>query len=368
MRGRKAAQTNFVCFVNVESRIPEGHPIRKVKKLIGEVFERLDPEFEDLYAQSGRASIPPERLLAAKVLMALYTVRSDRQFCERLQYDLLFQWFLDLNPDEKTFDASTFSKNQERLLEHHVSELFFAAVVDIAREEGWVSNEHFSADGTLIEAWASMKSFRPKDDQQSPGSGNGWMDFKGEKRSNETHQSTTDPEANLLKKGKGREAKLCFGAHAIMENRNGLCVHIVAHPSEGVTEGEAGLDQIEDLRTRGFGIRTVGGDKGYHTDQFVRGCREGGIKPHVAEVSGRKVEGLDGRTTNSKGYAKSLVIRRRIEELFGWMKTVGGLRKSRYRGVERTNMAVQFCAAASNLLRMAKLAVSGPPVTEVVGA
>lgn len=365
MRGRKAAQTNFVSFVNVENRIPESHPIRKVKRMIGEVFRRLDAEFEDLYSTTGRSSIPPERLLAAKVLMALYSIRSDRQFCERLCYDLLFQWFLDLNPDEETFDASTFSKNQERLLKHRVSDIFFASVVDIAREEGWVSNEHFSADGTLIESWASMKSFRPKDDQQGPGSGNAWMDFKGEKRCNDTHQSTTDPEAKLLKKGKGREAKLCFGAHAIMENRNGLCVHITAHPSVGTTEGEVGLDQIDDLKERGFKVCTMGADKGYHTDAFVGGCRDRGIKPHVAQVSGRKVDGLDGRTTESKGYSKSQVIRRRIEELFGWMKTVGALRKSRYRGVERTNMAVQFCAAASNLLRMAKLAVSGPPATEV---
>lgn len=365
MRGRKAAQTNFICLVNVEDRIPKGHPIREVKKMIGEVFRRLDPEFEDLYSQQGRASIPPERLLGAKVLMALYSVRSDRQFCERLKYDLLFQWFLDLNPDEKTFDASTFSKNQERLLEHHVSDLFFAAVVEIAREKKWVSNEHFSADGTLIEAWASMKSFRPKDDQEGPGGGNAWMNFQGEKRSNDTHQSTTDPEAKLLKKGKGREARLCFGAHAIMENRNGLCVHIAAHSAVGKSEAEMALEQIDDLQQRGFAVKTVGADKGYHSQKFVGGCRERGVKPHVAQMKDRKVRGLDGRSTRSKGYATSQVIRRRVEEIYGWMKTIGGMRKSRYRGVERTHMAVQFCAAASNLLRMAKLAVSGPPAVEV---
>ena len=365
MRGRKAAQTNFLCLVNVEDRIPKGHPIREVKRMISEVFRRLDPQFEELYARDGRASIPPERLLGAKVLMALYSMRSDRQFCERLRYDLLFQWFLDLNPDEGSFDASTFSKNQERLLQHHVSDLFFASVVEIAREKQWVSNEHFSADGTLIEAWASMKSFRPKDDQQGPGGGNAWMNFAGEKRSNDTHQSTTDAEAKLLKKGKGREAKLCFGAHAIMENRHGLCVHIAAHPSVGTTEAEMALEQIDELYERGFEVNTMGADKGYHSEKFVRGCRERGIKPHVAQVEGRKVEGLDGRTAKSKGYATSQVIRRRIEELFGWMKTVGGMRKSRYRGVERTHMAVQFCASASNLLRMAKLATISPPGAEV---
>ena len=365
MRGRKAAQTNFVCLVNVENRIPEKHPIREVKKMLSEVFRRLDPEFEDLYASTGRASIPPERLLGAKVLMALYSVRSDRQFCERLQYDLLFQWFLDLNPDEATFDASTFSKNQERLLQHQVSEIFFAAVVEIAREKKWVSNEHFSADGTLIEAWASMKSFRSKDDPQGPGSGNSWKNFRGEKRSNDTHQSTTDPQAKLLKKSKGQEAKLCFGAHAIMENRNGLCVSIAAHLAVGRTEAEMALEQIDALQEQGFAVRTMGADKGYHSEKFVSGCRERGVIPHVAQVDGRKVEGLDERTTRTQGYAISLVARRKIEELFGWMKTIGGVRKSRYRGVERTHMAVQICAATSNLLRMAKLALSDPPPAEV---
>src|SRR5271163_768816 len=226
MRGRHTAQTSLITLLDVESRIPELHPIREIKKLIRTVFKNLDSHFDDLYAENGRASIPPERLLAAKVLMALYSVRSERQFCERLRYDLLFQWFLDINPDEcdALFDASVFSKNQVRLLSQATADIFFAAVVEIARERDWVSNEHFSVDGTLIEAWASLKSFRPKDDQQGPGSGNSWQNFHGEKRSNETHQSTTDAEAKLLRKGAGKEAKLCFAAHAAMENRHGLCV------------------------------------------------------------------------------------------------------------------------------------------------
>jgi len=354
-----------MCLLNVEDRIPKTHPIREVKRLVGEVFWRLDEEFEDLYSEAGRPSIPPERLLGSKVLMALYSMRSDRQFCERLKYDLLFQWFLELNPDERTFDASTFSKNQERLLAHNASDVFFAAVVELAKEHGWISNEHFSADGTLIEAWASMKSFRPKDEDGGPGDGNSWQDFHGQKRSNQTHQSRTDPEAKLLKKGKGKEARLCFGAHAIMENRHGLCVQIAAHPAVGTTEVEMGVEQIDALREQGYRIATVGADKNYHTREFVSGCRERAIKPHVAEVKGREVEGLDGRTTGSKGYRTSEVIRRRIEQLFGWMKTTGAMRKSRYRGVERTHMAVQFCAAASNLLRMAKLAMSQSPPVEV---
>lgn len=367
MRGRKTAQTNFISLINIEERIPQAHPIREVKKMVGEIFRRLDDHFDDIYAENGRRSIPPERLLGAKVLMALYTVRSERQLCERLQYDLLFQWFLDINPDEPDalFDASTFSKNQERLLAHATTDQFFVSVVEVARERGWVSNEHFSVDGTLIGAWASMKSFRPKNDQQGPGSGNCWQDFHGEKRSNETHQSTTDPEAKLLKKGRGKEAQLCFAAHAVMENRFGLCIDLRVTPSVGVTESEVAASQIQELLDRDFGPATIGADKGYHTREFVSEARVVGVSPHVAEVSNRQVKGLDKRTTCSKGYETSQRIRKRIEEIFGWMKTVGGFRKTRYRGVERTHGCGQMVAAAFNLVRMAKLAMSSPPPVEV---
>ena len=357
MRGRKPAQTTFVSLVNVEDRIPAGHPIREVKRLVNEVFREMNSHFEGLYCNWGRTSIPPERLLGAKVLMALYTVRSDRQFCERLRYDLLFQWFLDINPDEPDalFDASSFSKNQGRLLGDATADRFFALVVELARSRGWVSNEHFSVDGTLIEAWASLKSFRPKDESQGPGAGNAWVDFKGEKRSNDTHQSTTDPEAKLVRKSAGKEARLSFAAHAAMENRHGLCVHLEVTPAVGVTEGDAALAQLKQLRERGFNPKTVGADKGYHTGAFVGGCREEGISPHTAEVKGRSTEGLDGRTTGSPGYQTSQRIRKRIEEIFGWMKTTGGFRKSRYRGVERTHGLAQWVGASYNLVRMAKL-------------
>jgi transposase len=367
MRGRKTAQTNFLTLINIEERIPRTHPIREVKRMVGEVFRRLDDHFEDLYADKGRDSIPPERLLGAKVLMALYSVRSERLFCERLQYDLLFQWFLDINPDEvqALFDPSSFSKNQERLLGHATADLFFAAVVEIAQERQWVSNEHFSVDGTLIEAWASLKSFRPKDDQQGPGAGNSWQNFHGEKRSNQTHQSTTDEEARLLRKGPGKEAKLCFAAHAAMENRHGLCVDLQVTASVGVTEPETALTQIKNLAAWGFAPKSTGADKGYHTKDFVQGCREMGVAPHVAEVSERQVAGLDARTTKAKAYQTSQRIRKRIEEIFGWMKTTGGLRKTRYRGVERTHGCAQIVAATYNLLRMAKLAAEGPPLQEV---
>lgn len=373
MRGRHTVQTSLITLLDVESRIPKTHPIREVKRLVHQVFRELDSHFDDLYAEKGRASIPPERLLGAKVLMALYSVRSDRQFCERLRYDLLFQWFLDINPDEPEaiFDASTFSKNQTRLLGHATTEVFFAQVVELARAGRWVSNEHFSADGTLIEAWASMKSFRPKDEPpQGPGAGNPWQDFHGEKRSNQTHQSTTDPEAKLLRKGAGKEAKLCFAGHAVMENRHGLCVHFQVTPAVGVTESATALAQLQELQEREFRPTTVGADKGYHSAEFVQGCREAGIAPHVAQVKGRQVAGFDGRS-KKQGYQTSQRIRKRIEEIFGWMKTTGGLRKTRYGGVERTNACAQMVAATYNLLRLAKLglqALTEPPPPTVAGA
>ncbi len=367
MRGRHTAQTTLLTLLDIESRIPKEHPIREVKRLVRTVFAELDSHFDDLYADKGRASIPPERLLGSRVLTALYSVRSDRQFCERLRYDLLFQWFLDINPDEPAalFDASTFSKNQERLLGHATADVFFAQVVEVARTRGWLSNEHFSVDGTLIEAWASLKSFRPKEEPpQGPGAGNGWQDFHGQKRSNATHQSTTDPEARLLRKGAGKEAKLCFGGHAAMENRSGLCVHFEVTPAVGVTESQTALGQIQQLAERGFEPQSVGADKGYHQSEFVQGCRAAGVTPHVAEIKGRKVPGFDGRT-KKQGYQASQRVRKRIEEIFGWMKTTGGLRKTRYRGVERTHACAQMVVATYNLLRLAKLAaqtaLASPP-------
>src|SRR5690625_1338517 len=304
MRGKATKQTDLLTLINLEDRIPAKHPIRRIKAMVDEILSGMNDCFDEMYERLGRASVPPERLLKSKVLMALYSVRSDRQFCERLNYDLLFQWFLDMNPSESSFHPTTFTKNMERLLEHQVSDLFFSEVVELARRHNWVSNEHFSVDGTLIEAWASMKSFRPKDEPDQ-GDSNGWSNFKGQKRSNDTHESRTDPEARLLKKGKGKEAKLCFAAHAAMENRNGLCVLMEVRPAVGVTEAEEALDQMDELRNRGFEPKSVGADKGYHTKNFVRGCRERGIAPHVAAHPDRKTPGLDGRTRRSRGYQAS---------------------------------------------------------------
>lgn len=322
-----------------------------------------------MYASVGRPSIPPERLLKAKVLQALYTVRSDRQLCERLHYDLLYQWFLDMNPTDPAFDASTFSKNMDRLLSHHVAELFFAEVVDLARRHGWVSDEHFSVDGTLIEAWASTKSFRPKDEDDSD-SGGGFKDFKGESRSNETHESKTDAEAKLLKKSKGAAAKLCFTAHAVVENRNGLCVHMQVTQSvgEGCSEPDVASDQLDELTMRGFDPKTVGAEKGYHRKQFVSECCDRKIKPHVARIKGRKTPGLDGRTERGKNYKISQRIRKRAENIFGWNKTTGNFRKTRYRGVAKNHHAAQFVTAACNLVRMARLMINSPPTQNAAAA
>jgi transposase len=361
MRGRKQAQRQFLAVVDLNARIPERHPIREIKRLSDEVFGRLAPRFETMYSQIGRPSIPPERLLGARLLAALFSVPSDRAFCERLRYDLLFQWFLDLELEEEPFDASSFSKNQQRLLEHQVADEFFAEVVGLLRARNLLSEEHFSVDGTLIEAWASLKSFRSKDEGgPGPKDGNGWGDFTGATRSNDTHASTTDPEAKLLKKGAGKEAKLCFTGHAVMENRHGFCVSFEVTPSIGVTESQMALEQLKHLEANGFKPTSVGADKGYHNQGLVAGCQGQAIKAHVARVQGRKTPGLDGRTVRGKGYQMSQTLRKRTEQIFGWMKTVGGMRRSRYRGAERTDAACKWVVSALNLLRLAKLSMAPP--------
>lgn len=357
MRGQRPSQTGFVSLINVESLIPASHPIRAIKRMCDQVLATMSGHFDEIYAANGAPSIPPETLLKGKVLQALFTVRSDRQLCARLQTDLMFRWFVDLPLDESVFDASTYSKNQDRLLRHEVADLFFAEIVVLARQHGWVSNDHFSVDGTLIESWASVKSFRPKGDDQGPGGGNGWTDFKGQKRSNDTHASRTDPEAKLVRKGNGKEARLCFTGHATMENRHGLCVLFDVRPSVGAPESSVAVDQLVELRNRGLRPKTIGGDKGYHTNEFVRGARELGVVPHPARKDGQKTL----RVLLTAAHAASQRVRKRIEEIFGWAKTTGCFRKSRYRGVDRTHAQGQYVVATWNLVRMAKLMVSGPP-------
>ena len=370
MRGRRQPQRELTYLIDLESMVGPKHPIREVKRMCEEVLKEMDPLFNEMYSEYGRMSIPPERLLMSWVLMALFSVRSCRLFAEQLKYNMLFKWFLDMNPDEIQFDASTFSKNMERFQKHRVSETFFIEVVYLADRHKWISHEHFSVDGTLIESWASMKSFRPKDEEPPPrGKGrNGWEDFKDQKRSNDTHASTTDPESKLVRKSKGKEAKLSFRGHSVIENRNGLLVHFTVRPAVGedCTEAEVADGQLDEITQRGLNPKTVGGDKGYHTKEFVKNCRDRGTVPHVAEQKGRKTPapGLDKRTTGSEAYKTSQRIRKRVEEPFGWMKTVGLFRKSRWIGVERTDFVGQFIAASCNLIHMAKLTTtntSDPP-------
>jgi transposase len=307
-----------------------------------------------MYATSGRDSVPPERLLKASVLMALYSVRSERMFCEQLGYNLLFRWFLDMDMAEPPFDASTFSKNRARMLAHDVANRFFAEVVGLAKANRLMSDEHFTVDGTLIESWASLKSFKKKggDDQGPPDDpGNPTVNFRGEKRSNETHESTTDPEAKLARKGDGKEAKLCFSAHALMENRHGLLADFRVDSADGRAERRNALQMMDDSKLHERHV-TLGGDKGYDDRGFVDGCRQRKVTPHVAQ---KKRSAIDERVTRHPGYAISQRVRKRIEETFGWMKTIGGFRRTRFRGLERTALAGVFVAAAYNLLRMSRL-------------
>ena len=358
MRGNKEIQVTMLSSVTADQLVPADHPIRLIKPIVDNALRELSPVFSRMYAETGRPSIPPEHLLKACLLIALYSVRSERQFCERLQYDLLFKWFLDLNITDPAFDASSFSKNKERLLEHEVAREFLTVVLGEARRRRLLSEDHFTVDGTLLEAWASLKSFHPKDGGDgTPGAGekNPSVDFHGEKRTNDTHQSTTDPEARLARKGRGKEARLCFSGHVLMENRNGLVVDVALTQATGTAERETALDMLEEVR-RPHRV-TVGADKGYDTQDFVTRCRSMKITPHVAR---RQTSKVDGRTTRHAGYQVSQRIRKRVEEIFGWVKTVGGGRKLRYKGIERNRLWWEFTAAAYNLLRMARIALNAP--------
>ena len=365
MRGTITAQPDFLTVINLNQCVPANHPLRAIKAHVDAVLKKLSPLFNELYAADGAPSIPPEQLLKARVLTALYSVRSERIFCEQLGYNLLWLWFLDREFGDGSFDHSVFAKNDDRVLSADVAKLFFSEVYDLSRQGGWTSDEHFTADGTLIEAWASLKSFVRKDgadeskiqSAKDADPGNPTVDFRGEKRGNATHQSTTDAASVLYRKANGVTAKLCFGAHALMENRNGLCADFTLHNPITAGEPAVALQQV-DAHTElhaGVNVKTVGADKGYHQKDFVQGCRERGIAPHVACKANVQVAGLDGRTTAQKSYAVSLKIRKRVEEIFGWIKTVGGFRRSRYRGLERTQAWGYFVASTYNLLRLARL-------------
>jgi transposase len=359
MRGLDRKQGSMLMLLSPESRVPTAHPLRAIKKLADAALVELSPTFDAMYSGVGRPSIPPERLLKATLLMAFYTLRSERQFCEQLDYNLLFRWFLDMDMDEEGFDPTVFTKNRERLLAHDVASKFFQQVVTQAKAARLISSEHFTVDGTLIEAWASLKSFKPKSQKgRKPppdDPGNPTVNFHGEKRSNETHASTTDPEAKLARKSDGTTAKLSFAAHSLMENRNGLLVDFRVTEANGKAERSAALAMIQESLVGSRPI-TVGGDKGYDTFEFVDDCRSMNVTPHVASNTGRRGgSAIDTRTTRHAGYAISQRLRKRVEEIFGWMKTVGGFRRTRYKGIARTQLAGHMVAAAYNLVRMAKL-------------
>jgi transposase len=354
MRGTQTKQSSMVCLISPESRVPKEHPLRRIKQIADEALSQLDGVFEAMYCATGRPSVPPERLLKSMLLMGLYSVRSDRQLCEQLDYNLLFRWFLDMDMVEDSFDASTFSHNRERLMRHDVTAQLFSAVVEQAQRAALMSREHFSVDGTLIEAWASMKSFRPKDGSEDDQDSNGWVDFRGKSRTNDTHHSCTDPEAKLLRKGRGKEAKLCFSAHALMENRNGLLMDLRIADASPKSEPDMAVRMMDETIVGTHRI-TVGADRGYNTKAFVRQARQLGATPHVAQYrNGRGV--VDGRTTRHRGYRSSLRVRLRIEQIFGWLKTTGHLRKTRFKGKRRTQMFAYTAATAYNLIPIAKLA------------
>ncbi len=317
MRGRRNPQITMLAFIDLEERVPSAHPLRTIKRLADEALADLSSTFDAMYAEDGRPSIPPERLLKASLLIALYSVRSERAFCEELEYNLLFRWFLDMDPIEPSFDPTVFTKNRERLLKHEVGQQLFDEVVGRAHERGLLSDEHFTVDGTLIEAAASLKSFRRRDaapsDEPPDDPGNPTVDFHGEKRSNATHRSTTDPEARLFRKGKGKEAKLSFLGHALMENRHGLLVDFQTTEANGTAEREATPKLLREARERRFRPKTLGGDKNYDTRGCVADIRACGVTPHVAQNTSGRRSAIDGRTTRHPGYAVSQRIRKRVE-------------------------------------------------------
>jgi len=345
--------------VVVEELIPRDHPIRIIKKIADEALRRLEPDLEALYADVGRPSVPPEMLLKAQLLISLYSVRSERLFCERLKYDFLFRWFLDLGGVKAVFDATTFTKNRRRLVDADIPRKFFEAVVEQASERRLLSDEHFTVDGTLIEANASLKSFRRKDGGKGPGgtSGGGGrnaeVDFKGEKRRNDTHSSTTDPDAKLYRKGSSQAAELYFMAHAFMENRSGLCVDAEVTKADGFAEREAAVKMAS--RRSGEKRITVAADKGYDTKDYVARLRQLNATPHVAQNTSNRSSAIDGRTTRHVGYGISQILRKRVEEIFGWGKSVGGLARSRLRGLARVTSQVLSTLTAYNLVRLARL-------------
>jgi transposase len=336
-------------YVSDEDRIPQDHPLRAMSEVVNSILREMSPHFASLYADSGRASVPPERLLRALLLQMFYSIRSERMLVEQLQYNILFRWFVGLHMDEPVWHPTTFTKNRERLLEGDTAREFFDRVIAHARKKRLMSDEHFTVDGTLIEAWAGQKSFRPKDGPPGgPAGKNPDVDFSQAPRRNDTHASTTDPDARLYRKSKAQEARLCYSGHVLMENRNGLVADVRLTTATGTAEREAALEMAASITTPRQ--VTLGGDKGYDVSSFTQGLRDLRITPHIASRS--QHSSIDRRTTRHDGYEISQRKRKRVEEIFGWMKTVGGFRKTRHRGRERVNWMFTLTAAAFNLTRI----------------
>lgn len=357
MRGDDRQPGAMFSYVSIEDRIPQDHPLRVMRTLVDAVLRDMSPRFTLMYARTGRPSIPPEKLLRAQLLQILYTIRSERLLMEQLDYNLLFRWFVGLTMDDPVWDATVFTKNRDRLLAGDVARAFLEHVVADAHARHLLSSEHFSVDGTLIEAWASLKSFQRKDGIAGPppdDPGNPTVDFHGERRSNATHASTTDPEARLFRKGKGHESKLCHQGHVLMENRHGLVVDGMVTPPAGTAEREAAVEMLG--RVPKDGRLTLGADKGYDTQEFVDVLREMVVTPHVTQNTTNRASAIDERTTRHPGYALSQRARMRIEEIFGWLKTIALLRKTRHRGTARVEWMFVFALAAYNLVRMRNLA------------
>lgn len=361
MRGTDHQQSHIFSYLSPEQRVRQDHPLRAIRAMVDEVLRSLSPQFDRMYASEGRPSIAPEKLLRAQLLQMLYSIRSERLLMEEIDYSMLFRWFVGLNLDEEVWDATTFTKNRDRLLEAEVAKRFLRRVVEQARQKGLTSDEHFTVDGTLLEAWASVKSFRPKDGQQRPPDdpGNPTVNFRGERRSNETHESKTDPEAKLARKGDGKEAKLSYSGNLLVENRNGLIVNAMAWEASGTAERDTALLMLEQVP--GDRRVTVGGDKGFDTKEFVRECRHMNVTPHVAQNHGRSGgSALDGRKARYESYRISQRKRKRVEECFGWLKMVALLRKVRHRGLGKVDWLFTFACAAYNLVRIRSL--MAPPV------
>lgn len=358
MRGDDEICGSLFSYIDLEDRVRADHPLRSIREIVNAALAELSRDFAALYSGIGRPSVPPEKLLRAMLLQAFYSVRSERQLMERIEFDLLFRWFVGIGIDDPVWDHSSFSTNRDRLLEGEIAAKFLEAVLSQPRVKRLLSSEHFSVDGTLIQAWASMKSFKPKElpgnDGGRGGGRNAPADFRGHKRSNATHRSTSDPDARLYRKGPGMEARLCFIGHGLMENRSGLIVDARLTRVSGHAERLAALDMVQRVADRPCAV-TLAADRGYDTADFVEELRGMNVRPHVAQnISGRR-SAIDGRTTRHPGYAKSQRVRKRIEEAFGWIKTIAGLRQTKLRGLAKVEWAFTFAAAAYDLARAPKL-------------